>query len=241
MKLLATAFSLALAIAAFAAAALASSGSPEGSSGTESLAARIRAALAERHPGAAIELGPELRFQRGSLTDAALVRRVEVLGESGRGTATVRLLGDELAVDAVVPYTARRRVWTSARRLGIGTRLEAAQLSLAETDVALGQAFAQRSSLLGAEDLVDGAEALETRQTVLEGTPLTRGQVQAVPDIRRGQAVEIRVISGGLRLSTRGTAEESARTGDSVRVISGSTKRTLGGTLLGPGLVEVRL
>ena len=65
--------------------------------------------------------------------------------------------------------------------------------------------------------------------------------VERVPDVRRGDTVKIRVISGDLKLLTLGIAQENGLTGSKVRVVSRTTNQELVGQLKQDGVVEVKL
>jgi len=75
--------------------------------------------------------------------------------------------------------------------------------------------------------------------------PLPAGTVLRAPDViaprlvRRGEAVTITIRSGGLAIATGGRALASAGAGETVRVVSASTNRTLDGVVEGPGAVRV--
>ena len=74
---------------------------------------------------------------------------------------------------------------------------------------------------------------------------LPAGTVVRAPDViaprlvRRGEAVTITVRSGGLAIATGGRALASAGAGETMRVVSASTNRTLDGVVEGPGAVRV--
>jgi flagella basal body P-ring formation protein FlgA len=91
--------------------------------------------------------------------------------------------------------------------------------------------------------LIQDAELmhLESRQTILQGQFITSSAVQRIPDIRRGDSVRIRMISGGLAVSTQGTAEEPGYINGKMRVMANKSKREFVGELSADGVVEVKL
>jgi flagella basal body P-ring formation protein FlgA len=104
--------------------------------------------------------------------------------------------------------------------------------------VAAGQPFEYRGVILNKDVDVRG---LESRQTILEGQFVTSTAVQRVPDVRRGDAVRIHLVSEGLSLVTTGAADEPGFLDGQVRVITSKSKRQLVGRLQRDSVVEVRL
>jgi flagella basal body P-ring formation protein FlgA len=65
--------------------------------------------------------------------------------------------------------------------------------------------------------------------------------VRRIPDVKKGEWVQIQLISGDVTLSTRGQAEEAGYLNQKLRVTSFGTKRLMEGELKSGGIVEVRL
>ena len=82
---------------------------------------------------------------------------------------------------------------------------------------------------------------LESRQTILEGYFLTTNAVQRLPDVRRGDPVTLKLISGELQLTTQGIAQEPASIRSNVRVMVLKTKKEMVGKLQDSNTVEVKL
>lgn len=195
------------------------------------LSQSIRAELSRKLPNARIELMSGVRWTRGSADEAA---SATVLNLSPRGEAHVVADGAE----GWVSYSAWVPAHVALRRIAPGERIMEEQFVSQQVNVASGNAFEYRGTILGGETPISG---LETRQTVVEGQFLTSSAVQRVPDIRRGDSVRIQLISGGLIVSTTGMAEEPAYLNGRVRVMAQKTKREFVGQLVGNGLVEVKL
>jgi flagella basal body P-ring formation protein FlgA len=162
--------------------------------------------------------------------------------DSGRGYARFALQGAGIQAQSVtecwVRFSALMPAWVAKRRILPGEKLSQDSFERKEIDVAQGMAREMRGLLL-TTDLTQ--VALESRQTILEGQPALSNAVQQTPDIRRGDALRIRMLSGGVILSTAGTAEEPAYLQSPVRVITQKSKRQLVGKLVESGVVEVRL
>jgi flagella basal body P-ring formation protein FlgA len=137
-----------------------------------------------------------------------------------------------LGFKALVP------AWIVTRRVMPGEALRGEDAMVRNLDVTSGLAHESRALLLSAETRIEG---LEARQTLVEGGMLTTASVRKAADLRKGEPVKIRLLSGALELSSQGIAEDSARHGDSVRVQVSKTKRILVGRLQEDGSVEVRL
>jgi flagella basal body P-ring formation protein FlgA len=65
--------------------------------------------------------------------------------------------------------------------------------------------------------------------------------VQRVPDVRRGDTVQVYLRSGSLQLTTGGIVQESALIGDKVRVLTRQGKREVVGILKNKDGIEVSL
>jgi flagella basal body P-ring formation protein FlgA len=88
-------------------------------------------------------------------------------------------------------------------------------------------------------DLKEPIGALTLTQ-VTAGLPLTRSQFRRPPALIRGQNVTVRMGDGGWDVSIKGVAQESGMIGDLVKVLNPNTKKTVVGTVVAEGLVEVR-
>jgi flagella basal body P-ring formation protein FlgA len=204
----------------------------------------IEAEISAAYPGAAIELHGELQCLRGVLPTS--MSSVKYLGENGRGEAQLQIRGvtdaGDVATIAVcegmVPFSAMMPALVAIRRVSPGEKIDPANFMRKSVDVARGQAREMRGLIYPESDPLEGVEA---RQTILEGQFLTSPAIQRMPDVRKGDAVSIRILTGDLTLTVRGTAEEPAYLDGRVKVLSGKTKRELVGLLRQGSIVEVKL
>jgi flagella basal body P-ring formation protein FlgA len=209
-----------------------------------SLEDAIKAEIAGAYPGAAIEFFGPVRWTRGALPEST--SQVRFLGENGRGEAQIQVRGviDEqgeaaaVVSEGMVPFAAKMPAWVALRRVLPGEKIDPSFFVKKSIDVARGQAREQRGLILPASETLAG---LESRQTILEGQFLTTPAIQKAPDLRRGDIVNIRVISGGLTVDLQGTAEESGYLDGHVKVMATKTKRELVGQLKPGSIVEVSL
>ena len=141
-------------------------------------------------------------------------------------------LGAESLQQDLVP------VWIALKRVYPNEKLNKKDFRLQEINVSSGLAHEYRGNFLSKDaDL----NQLEARQSILEGGFVLSSGVQKTPDIRRGEAVQIRMISGGVVISLSGTAEEPAYLDQPVRVMTQQTKKSLLGKLGENHRVEVQL
>jgi flagella basal body P-ring formation protein FlgA len=128
--------------------------------------------------------------------------------------------------------------FVALKRIHPGEKLSRGEFQIQPINIAQGLAYQYRGVMLGSKEKIEG---LEARQTILEGQyPLTSG-VERIPDIRRGDTVELKIVSGTIRLSTMGQVQEPGYLGESVRVLTRKAKKELVGKLRAGGIVEVRL
>jgi flagellar basal body P-ring formation protein FlgA len=81
---------------------------------------------------------------------------------------------------------------------------------------------------------------LEIKRRVYSGHPVGSHDVGSPTTIKVGTPVDVRWESGDLSLILRGSALESGAVGDQIRVLNPTTSRTVRGTILEDGTVEVR-
>ena len=195
-----------------------------------------REALAAVHPGTRVEILDLAPMQPGQALSGA--ETASVLQAQGRGEARLMVRGPAGSAEYRVRYAAWVPGLVAIRRIGPGEALSSELTRQQELNVAEGLAHEMRGILLPAtEDL----SRLEARQTLLEGGFVTSTAVRRIPDLRRGDAVRIDVISGDVRLSSQATALEPASVSQRVRVQTLKTRRELVGVLRDGGVVEVRL
>ncbi len=215
-------------------------GEAAGPSLVQVIAAKVSTDLGERFPGARIEFTESARWL--GLEAQGRVRAIHVTDENGRGEAhfTVQCDTDHglLVARGSVGFAAWLPARVASRRIMPGEVLAPDLFTDQEINVASGQAREFRGVILPVSTSVRG---LEARQTIIEGQYLLSSAVERTPDIRRGDAVQIHLVSGGLTLSAAGIAEEPANFDGRVRVLTAKTKRELVGKLGHDGIVEVRL
>ncbi len=79
------------------------------------------------------------------------------------------------------------------------------------------------------------------RVFVPSGKVLTRNMVQIVPDVERGKQVQVEVEAGGVRIQTRGLAQQDGNMRDWIRVWLSDTRRAVKGQVVGKGKVRIQL
>jgi len=192
--------------------------------------------LQKRYPTAKIELSDS---NLGGLTFQSPIRRVQLIKEVGQGSAEF-LIEDPSGVQQVtqVRFSANLLTYVAQRKIRPMEKLRSEDFMLQTIDVAQGLAHEYRAMMLS--PTVELAK-FEARQTILQGQyPLSSG-VQRIPDVKRGDAVRVTLISGEIELTTSGIAQEPAYYDSAIRVSTQKTKKELMGKLLPNGTVEVRL
>lgn len=183
-----------------------------------------------------IELGT-IRLTGGVLPKK--IQSVSFQGENSRGQAQFAVYGETGdSAEVLADYSALTTIRVANRRIQPGERLSSELFASREVNLATGMPYELRGVLLSKnEDL----SKLETRQTLLEGQFLVSTAVQKVPDVRRGDMVRVRVISGDLSLSTQAQAVEPGYSNTPIKVVTAKTHHELTGVLHSDGVVEVKL
>ncbi len=91
-------------------------------------------------------------------------------------------------------------------------------------------------------DLVAGLEqaiGMAARQPLRPGQPLRRGDLMRPQLVQRGEIVTLVYEAPGMRLTMRGQALDFGAEGDAVNVLNVQSKRTIQGTVSGPGRVTI--
>ncbi len=197
----------------------------------------VRTEIGRRYPNATIEFlaGSTFPVER----EGATPKQVRILSENGGGTADYTVTySDGSSALGQARFSAMVPTLVATRRIRPGERLSRDDFSLQPINVAQGLAYQYRGVMLGAKEAVEG---LQARQTILEGQyPLSSG-VEKVPDIRRGDTVQVKILSGEIQLLTQGLVQEPGYMNQSVRVLTQKTKKELTGHLREGGIVEVKL
>ncbi len=197
----------------------------------------LRGEIAKRFNGALIEFLPGSTYPSGR--DDLVLSQVRILSESGTGTADYSAIySDGSTAVGQVHFSAMVPTFVALKRVHPGDKLSRGDFQIQPINIASGLAYQYRGVMLGTKEKIDG---LQARQTILEGQyPLSSG-VERVPDIRRGDPVELRIVSGDIQLSTMGQVQEPGYLNQSVRVLTQKSKKELVGKLREGGVIEVRL
>ncbi len=98
-------------------------------------------------------------------------------------------------------------------------------------------------SAIRGELLGDPHEAVGQRVVCLlaAGTVLTTGMLEAVPTIKKNEAVQVQARCGGLLVVTTAIACEDGQTGASIRVKNEATRLEFSARVIGPGRLDASL
>ncbi|MBC7384630.1 MAG: flagellar basal body P-ring formation protein FlgA [Cryobacterium sp.] len=197
----------------------------------------LRLEIGKKFPRANIE------FLNGSTFpvahEGATLLVIRILSESGTGTAEYSAsYSDGSSALGQAHFSASVPTYVASRRIRPGDRLQKEDFQIQSINVAQGLAYQYRGVMFGANESIEG---LQARQTILEGQyPLTSG-VERVPDIRRGDTVQVKIQSGEVSLTTMAIVQEPGYRDQNVRVLTQKTKKELVGQLREGNLVEVTL
>ncbi|MCC2096091.1 MAG: flagellar basal body P-ring formation protein FlgA [Hyphomicrobiales bacterium] len=87
---------------------------------------------------------------------------------------------------------------------------------------------------------IEQAVGKEAKRTIVRGEPLWKNQVGPPIDVRLGQPVDIRFVSGAIVVTAAGTALQSGIRGQSIRIRNNDSGAYVRARVLGPSLVEVQ-
>jgi flagella basal body P-ring formation protein FlgA len=197
----------------------------------------LRTELVKRFPGASVEFLPGSTFPSGR--EDLELKQVRILSESGTATADYSVsYTDGSTALGQVRFSAMVPTFVASKRIHPGDKLSRGDFQIQPINIAQGLAYQYRGVMLPTKEKIDG---LQARQTILEGQyPLTSG-VERIPDARRGDPVELKIVSGEIQLSTMGQIQEPGYVGENVRVLTQKSKKELVGKLQAGGIVEVKL
>jgi flagella basal body P-ring formation protein FlgA len=208
-----------------------------GASSDNGLLSLIRNAIVKSYANARVDLVGEVQWVRGAVPESPV--SVSILGDDAKGNIHFSVYDSDSHVsEGWVGFLAWIPARVSTRRIRPGQPLTQDLFVTQDVNVSSGAAREYRGVILPEGTEIAG---LESVQTILEGQFLTSSAVQRVPDIRRGDAVRVRLVSGGLTLTTMGIAEEPAYLHMRIRVTTGKSKKELLGNLEASGIVEVKL
>jgi flagella basal body P-ring formation protein FlgA len=204
---------------------------------SESLQSQLKNKLESNYPGARIVFNSAPRWSEDANLKSVI--GVHITSENGRGLATFTAQFEDQSFDeGSISFSAFTPAWVAKKRVKPGDILGAEVLTLSELDVATGLAREYRGVLLAKSANIND---LEARQTILEGQFALSTGVQQIPEVRRGDAVSIRLKSGEVTLNTQGTTDEPAYLDKDVRVTVTKGKRQLIGKLRKDKIIEVQL
>ncbi|MGE0039789.1 MAG: flagellar basal body P-ring formation chaperone FlgA [Vicinamibacterales bacterium] len=144
---------------------------------------------------------------------------------------TGRLAADTRVGDAVATVRVSGPMVRAGRRLPRGVVLEASDLAVSESDAG----DAPLGPLPAAADLV-GAK---TVRPIAEGELLTASLVRVPPLVSSGQLVTTIARLGRVRVEGKAVAAQQGALGQVIRLVNPDSRKTLHGTVVGPGRVEV--
>lgn len=203
---------------------------------------QIRMKLQGRYPEATVELSKQVKWIRGAFAESDLLKDLPLtlLGESAQGEVTFEVWSQDkiLRAEGSIAFSAWLVGRKAVRRIQVGEHLSEDLFQVARVDIAQGSAFEIKHSLASAQQSVDG---LEARQTINEGGWLLTHAADRIPDVRKGDRIPIRLLSGELTLTTTGIAQETGVRKQRIKVISTKGKREFIGELGEDGSVEVHL
>lgn len=193
----------------------------------------LRAELSKQYPGARIELDEKIEWEQEISVEQ--ISKVQILNENARGEIRFSVNQE---VEGTVSFSAWVPAWVAQKRIFPGERLSQDVFVLREVNVSTGLAREYRGVLL---PKTANLSQLEARQSILEGQFALSSGVQKIPDVRKGEPVQIKLTAGGIILTTSGIAEEPSYIHQPVRVLTSKSKRSLTGKLMSDGTVEVKL
>jgi flagella basal body P-ring formation protein FlgA len=110
-------------------------------------------------------------------------------------------------------------------------------------DVVRDDDVASRSDAHPAPDAVPAARevtGLEVKRRVYAGRPLTVHDIGPRSAVRANTTVTVLWRTGALSLELQGRAMEDGAIGDEIRVLNPASLRTIRGTVVGDGMIEMR-
>ena len=177
-----------------------------------------------------------------TIPESTSVLSVKYISESTPGIADMGFVCDDngtlTETKVKIPYKATVQAAMASKRVKFGQLVTADDYFMQEVDVTSGLYKEIRGLLITDESQLSKMQA---HQTLLENQPILSSALIPSPDVSRGDAVKVRLLSGGLSIQTAGIAQEPSRIGQSIKVLSLKTKRELSGILLEGNTVEVQL
>jgi flagella basal body P-ring formation protein FlgA len=199
---------------------------------------KIKAELSKVYPSFEIEIKGNLRWITAPSPHA--VKSVTLLGGDSQGHARFFARGDNLgdSSEGTVDFSAWALGGIATKRIHPGDRVDASSFTEQKIDVAVGSAREYRGVILPLSSLISN---LEATQTIFEGQYLTSTAVRKIPDVRRGDALQVEIKSGALLIRTSGIAQEASYLNRPLKILTVKGKRELIGQLMPGGVVEVKI
>lgn len=210
--------------------------SPSVWSSENTLDSAIADEISQHFSGARIDVLSAAKFQRALPSNE--IEKVRFVSENGRGEA---MLSFETAAGSVVgsvQFAAFKKVYVAKRRIQPSEHVQPEDFDLREINIASGMAHDSWGLFVSSETAL---KSVESKQSILEGQFLMSTQIRNAFDVKRGDALKVRLVSGEISLSTQGIVQESGYVGESVRVITAKSKREFTGKLTAQNTVEVAL
>ena len=199
----------------------------------------LKKELISRYYGAEIELLTSIECIRGSLpvSDQPLL----FLTEDGMGNARFTWKDSRYPFhsEGKVSFSAWMQGRSAQKRIKPGEALHPDYFVSKKIDVARGAGREYRGALF---PIGEEISQMESTQTIMEGQFLVTSAVRKIPDVKRGEIVRIKLMSGDLTLSTQGVSQETGYVHNQIKVITqGKVKKEFSGLLKEGRMVEVQL
>ena len=186
---------------------------------------------------AEIEIKSSMQWFKGKAPCS--LSQVYFLGDNTKGKANFRIQDQfGISVEGSVYFSAWEKVQVAKRQLHRGERLLAEAFSYEKVDLAQGQPRAFQTFLV--KKPIE-QEKFEFVQNIQPGQMLLSSAIRKIPDVKRGDRVQVQLISGGVILKAYGTLEEPGYIEQTVKVSLSSHQKKLTGILKSPQEVEVRI
>ncbi len=210
---------------------------PQGSY-ERSLEKTLRSELTKVYPGSEIEFQGGVRWLSSPPVERA--KGITLLGDDSRGNLRFSVHGAKQGdyAEGSVNFSAWSVARVAIKRIRPGDLLDSSLFSEQKINVAIGSAREYRGVILPVSAPI---QQLEATQTVMENQFLTSNAVRRIPDVRRGDALQLQIESGGLVITTSGIAQEPSYISRVIRVQTLKGRRELTGQLLPGGVVEVKI
>lgn len=197
----------------------------------------VRLELEKRYPDAVVQLD-EVESAPAQAQVLKDIQGATLLQDSGMGVALFRIRDLLRDVEVHIKFSAWIEAPVAVRRIQPMEVLHEEDFKIQKINVAQGLFQPMRGLLVRSGFPLGG---YESRQTILPGQPPLTSGIQRIADIKRGDVVQVKMVSNGVWVQTAGIAEEPGYRGQSIRVLIQKTKRQIQGEVLNSRNVEVEL